>query len=353
VLIRAGTVLGGQNLSGSNGRTSPCSIRPESGVVRVNGDVSFGASGGDGPDWLTISGVQCGDPGSYLNESELFVWDGSSDIVLDGWDCASFDVFSDGGVTISNGDWGPCGSSSTRKCVPRAARSNVTLVGNRFHDIACGNGNGGACGDYHTDGLAVFGGSNMSVLRNSFYRNDIVNIRFQTCCGNTPISNLRVEGNWFGPVCVTGSTTWTPCGIGTRSGAFDVDTPVAGLVVQSNSFSTGGNITVQSTLGTSASPAQIVGNAMTQTDNCGGNAVYQYNAYQPYSENNGLNGCGATDVRVSGLGYLAESASGIDYHVAADSPLLGLVPCGFASNSDFDGQLRNAVGMCDAGSDER
>jgi hypothetical protein len=92
---------------------------------------------------------------------------------------------------------------------------------------------------------------------------------------------------------------------------------------------------------------------MTQTDNCGGNAVYQSNAYVPFSENNGLNGCGSSDVRVSGMGYVSESVSGIDYHIGAGSPLVGLVSCGLLPAVDFDGQARPASGMCAAGSDER
>jgi hypothetical protein len=351
ILYRAGVVYQGVQFSGSNGRTAPCQMRGENGPIRFSGDVHFGASGGDGPDWITMTGVQCGDPASYLNEADVTVWDATANLVMDGWDCASFDVFSDGGVTISGGDWGPCGSSATRKCVPRVARSNVKIIGNSFHDIACGNGSGSACDSFHTDGLAVFGGANVTVSGNKFYRNDIVNIRFQACCGNTPLANLKIENNWFGPQCVTGTTTWTPCSLGIRGGGFDIDTPVACGTIAGNSFSTGGGITVQTSMGTAACPVNVTGNAITVTNNCGGNAIYCYNASRPWSEFQGQTPCGQTDRRVTGFGYVQEDAAAIDFHVTATSPVLDLVAAGSCLSTDIDGQPRSAP--CDAGSDER
>ena len=47
--------------------------------------------------------------------------------------------------------------------------------------------------------MAIFGGRNITIRGTKFYGNMITNIRVQNCCGNTPVGNLTVENNWFGP----------------------------------------------------------------------------------------------------------------------------------------------------------
>ena len=372
VLIKVGTNYPGESITGTgNGRTSMCTISAESGKAIFTSDVLIGSQPingvpQNGPDWLTINNIQCGtSTTSATNEAELYIYDNSNNIVIDGWDCASFDLFHALNVTIKNGDWGPCGSSSSRKCLTRfavnGAPANLLIENNKIHDIYCGNGSPSACDLYHTDGLAIFGGDGITVRGNKFYRNDVINIRIQECCTNDPIKNLTIENNWFGPTCNGSTSAWTPCTVGTSGQGIDVDSPIDGLKVRFNSFTTGGGIVLRvgTDFGTAASPAEFVGNSLTVGNGCGNFANYRYNASRPFSAFSGQTPCGATDVLVpiaTGFGYTTEDVNSIDYHIGSGSALNNIVPTtvtGGCPATDIDGTARPINTNCDAGSDER
>lgn len=356
VYVRTANAYAGETITDSNSRSGMCTIEPEPGTgkIRVTTDVAFGVPGGDGPDWLTVRGVQCG-PATFTNEAELFVWDDTDSVVLDGWDCASFDIFSDGGVTVSNGDWGPCGSSASRKCVPRVARSNVSLVGNAFHDIQCGTGSAAQCNLYHTDGLAIFGGSNITLRGNVFYRNDITNVRIQTCCGNVPLANLVIDTNVFMRPCIDAGTG-ANCTGAFRSDGVDVDSSVPGLVVRFNTFADQAYLqcTGPSGCGTAANPALVMGNIMSAPDGmCSTpNTTLSYNAFNAWGGGSGAR-CGTNR-----MGSYPAMVNASNTAMPPDAHLVGpvgnaddLVVSGCAG-VDMDGSPRQGS-VCDAGADNR
>lgn len=368
IYVKTGTAYAGETLSGTNGRTAMATIAAEPNTSRIqfSSDLTLGSIGGDGPDWLTIRGVQCGsDTTSFTNNVNLNIFDQSNDLVIDDWDCPSFDLFDSSRVTIKNSDWGPCSSlAGVRACLSRIAQANMTILASDvtiedsvFHDIWCGAGDASACDLAHTDGLAVFGSNNLTLRRVKFYRNDITNIRFQdnTTTGRSN-TNVLIENSWFQKPCA--ATTGTNCSGGLNANAIDIDNPSANFVLRFNSFADQSYfqcIGVGASCGTAAQPMISRGNIYSiQAGFCGQtNVQHFYNATNDWGGYTGGACVGSTgDVNGVFPTYVnSANSAAVDFHLSgAAGPADGLVTAGCIA-TDIDGQARSST--CDAGSDER
>lgn len=364
VYVKTATAYPGEAITGSNGRSSACTIEaePSTSDIQFSGDVAIGSSGGDGPDWLTIKHVQCGSSTtSFTNEVELFVWDNSNNDVLDDWDCASFDAFGVQNFTIQNSDFGPCGSSATRKCVSRIAPGTaqpnngpILIQDTTFHDIWCGTGSASECNLYHTDGMAVFGSDSVTLRRVKFYKNDITNIRFQnnTSTGRAN-TNVVIENSWFGAPCST--TAGTNCTGGSNANAFDIDNQAASFTVRFSSFAQDTRPQCNSgtgQCGTSTNPAVFLGNIYsTNASFCSYTQVTRsYNAENHWN-GSGDSVCSGTGNNMgANVGYVQGTGT-INFHLSGTNNADNLVTTGCIA-TDIDSQTRAAT-SCDAGSDER
>jgi hypothetical protein len=369
VYVKTASAYAGETLSGTNGRTSACTIEPEPDTadIQFSSDFTFGVSDGNGPDWLTIRHVQCGsDPTAFQNSVDLLVWANSNDLTFDDWDCPSFDFFGASRVLIENSDWGPCGSL-TDKCVPRIAMgstsgvdvipTDVTIEDSNIHDIWCGGGDASACAARHTDGLAVFGSDNLTLRRVKFWKNDITNIRFQnnTSTG-TPNTDVLIENNWFGGPCTT--TTPTNCTGGINANAFDIDNEAANFTLRFTSFQ---NQTrpqcsdlpsAGTDCGTAANPAVFLGNIYSVNASfCGYTQVTRsYNAENGWGAYGGPACSGTGNVFGTFPDYVTPTGI-VDFHLDAAGIADDLVASGCIA-TDIDLAAR-AGSNCDAGSDER
>ncbi len=313
VVVPAGTYPG-ETVSGTK---SPAVTFTMGGPVTVNGTLRVEADG------LNLMG------GKQLAVVYLTVF-GGRNIVADGIDGTHFDIFdTPGPITVSNGDWGPCQAPrDDASCLSRVGSgSNVTIVGNSFHNITSTD-----LANYHVDGMAIFGGANNRVLRNRYFGNMITNIRVQTCCGNPQIANLLVEGNSF-QAAINGQG-------GKNANGIDIDTTVPGLKIRFNSFEQGTYI--QNTA--PSNNAEYTGNLYTHVS-CLAGVTYAYNVFVPYSEGQGQNGCSSTDTKAVSLGY--DVFPGLLTTAAAINK--GGPSC---PSVDLNGNARPVGGACDAGAVE-
>jgi hypothetical protein len=247
VYVKTGTTYGAQTISGNNGRTTAtdCVIEAEPGTGRARSDGFFqiGADNTESsnPNHLTIRRIHCGDTTSYTNASALSIRD-TDDLTIDDWACTTVDLLGATNTLVENSDFGKCGSNTSpfRLCVSRISMDTggeccVTVEDSSFHDMWCGTGNTSECAANHTDGMAIFGGDQITLRRVKFYRNDITNIRLQSCCGNLALTNIVIEDSWFAAPCIDGASG-SNCTGGFNGNAFDIDTGCANCIVRFNTF---------------------------------------------------------------------------------------------------------------------
>lgn len=289
-------------------------------------------------------------------------------------DSSSFQIQQGTGSSFIGGDVGPCffDDGSRPICIPRifGNADSATVKNIAIHD-QIQSGALGACGNptdtCHTDGMAIFGATNVLLDGNVWYNNDITNIRLQNCCGNNPNSNITIQNNFFGvPYDSNGNV---------RLDGIDVDSEIAGLVIQFNSFAykpscgTGQGCASQiqytptTTYGTTGSPAIIRGNAglARPPQACGGNATFSYNYFRQYNDTASTGTCGTGDVvvaynlnqpaYVANPGFVSGPTTTIDFHVTGTFPGDSMVVSGCIAQ-DIDGNTRPGTN-CDAGADER
>jgi hypothetical protein len=327
VLVGAGTYPG-QEISEDPAKLSGPSVvfQPSGGSVTVDGTIDFGQDQFDrkGPKGVTIKDMKV----TYLR-----AWEGSERLLWENIDAVHFDMNA-ADSTVRGGDYGPCQAPrDDASCLSRVLGSsrNVLVENASFHNITSTD-----LANYHVDGFAVFGGANVTLRDNKFFGNMITNIRVQTCCGNTPISNLLIENNWFAPP-LQGD------GVSTNANGIDVDTSVPGLKIRFNSFAEGGYPQITG----SQSGAELTGNLLTQAT-CVAGVKYAYNVFKPWSDVQGQNACGSTDKKVSSLGY----ASG-GFGLSSGSPAIDYVPTSVGCpDQDLDGRARPLGAGCDAGASE-
>jgi chitodextrinase len=327
VLVMAGTYPG-QEISDDPAKQSgaPVVFQPSGGAVTVNGTLDFGQDQFNrlGPKGVTIKDMTI----TYLH-----AWAGSERLTWENIDAVHFDMDAVDSV-VRGGDYGPCQAPrDDPSCLSRVLGNarNVLVENASFHDITSTD-----LGNFHVDGFAVFGGANVTLRNNKFYGNMITNIRVQNCCGNTPISNLVIENNWFAPP-LQGD------GVSINANGIDIDNNVPGLKIRFNSFAEGGYPQITA----SQSDAELTGNLFTNAT-CASGARYSYNVFKPWSETQGQGACGSTDKKVSTLGY----ASG-GYALASDSPAIDAVPSSVGCpQQDLQGTSRPLGAACDAGATE-
>ena len=309
---------------------APVVFQPSGGGVTVAGTINFGQEQFDrlGPKGVTVRDMKV----TYLR-----AWPGSERLLWENVDVVHWDMVAVNS-TVRNVDAGPCQAPrDDPSCLSRifGASRDVTVEDSSFHNVTSTD-----LANYHVDGMAVFGGENITIRRSKFYANMITNIRVQNCCGNLPIKNLVLENNWFAP-SLQGD------GVSTNANGVDIDSNVPGLRLRFNSFAEGSYPQLAA-----QADAQLTGNLYTNVS-CQAGVTYDYNVVIPWSENTGQTPCG-TDKKTSSFGYV--SASGLDYHLTAGSPAIDYVPVGSCPALDIDRTARSegvAAGACDAGGDER
>ena len=307
---------------------TPIVFQPLNGAVAVNGTIDFGQDQFNrlGPRGVTVRNMSV----TYLR-----VWAGSEDLLFENIDGAHFDI-NGKNVTVRGGGFGPCQAPrDDLACLSRIAGDsrNVLIEGTRIHGVTSTD-----LGRYHVDGMAIFGGQNITIRGTKFYGNMITNIRVQNCCGNTPIQNLTLENNWFGPP-LQGD------GVSIRGDGIDIDNPVPGLLIRNNSFAEG---TGPQFLGNYAgSGARFVGNLFANGP-CISGIEYSYNVFTLFSPYVGATACGSADKKVSSFGYVDPAR--LDFHIAGTSPAVGAGSPTNCPTNDIDLEAR--ASRCDAGADQ-
>jgi chitodextrinase len=327
VLVMAGTYPG-QEISDDPAKQTgaPVVFQPSGGAVTVNGTLDFGQDQFNrlGPKGVTIKDMTI----TYLH-----AWAGSERLTWENIDAVHFDMDAVDSV-VRGGDYGPCQAPrDDPSCLSRVLGNarNVLVENASFHDITSTD-----LANFHVDGFAVFGGANVTLRNNRFYGNMITNIRVQNCCGNTPISNLVIENNWFAPP-LQGD------GVSINANGIDIDNNVPGLRIRFNSFAEGGYPQITA----SQSDAELTGNLFTNAT-CASGVRYAYNVFKPWSETQGQGACGSTDKKVSTLGY----ASG-GFGLLSTSPAIDAVPSSVGCpQQDLLGTSRPLGAACDAGASE-
>lgn len=299
IRVKSGTSIGSSltgstSVNNSNGRFGTCTVKAETDGAKVTviGTLSVFAN------WLTF---------------DNFTWNGQLSNATDDWaqfhvfgsgvtfnnaDSSSFQLFQGDGIKVEGGDIGPCIADKINPvCVPRvmgppATLKNVTLKNVNIHDQLAVAPSVSNCGSdsCHTDGLAIFGGSNILLDGVSIWNSQVAAIRIQNCCGNEPqnvtIQNSRFHQVW-GSYDVNTNTISNPIWSG-----IDVDTPVPNLIIRFNSFYTRPNCPIEvgcgngsGTLGKAGTPADIYGNIWAQPGpSCGANSNVHDNMFKKWSD---------------------------------------------------------------------
>ena len=378
IRVHTGTTIGSSptgttNVSGSNSRSTPCVVRGESDgdSIPVTGILNFNSGAGDMTVYNLVWNNQTNT--AYDEWADLFVNTTGNDLTFYNADSSTFHGFAcASNCNLIGGDIGPCLSDrDPPSCVPKIALENSSVPSNgwtlknlNIHGQlavppAVANCGSDSC---HTDGLAIFGGTNILLDGVHFWNNMTTNIRVQNCCGNQP-ANITIQNSTFG-YAVNNTTAWSP-----NSNAMDWDTAIAGAVFRFNSLygrpscPSGGDCGIYATPnGTSGSPMQYIGNIMWNP-NCGSNGdINHQNVFFQWNEFASGYQCGATNSApawtvsqpyASMPGWGGQTNSGLEpnFHITGgawvgdNKVTSGCIPL------DADGNSRGST--CDAGAYER
>jgi hypothetical protein len=289
VYVKGGTYSTLQTITGSNSRTSSCTIRAEPGgsSVDVNGVTTSSA------DYIDLSNMV--NTQSYAG---FFIGGGSDHVHFVGVTGAHGDIQAGDDVSISYSDFGPCTSDATYDCSFRMLGSNVTVDHDLFHDIGTSN-----AGLYHTEWIFVRGCTTCVISNSKFIDTTPQGILVQNCCSLGANDTLTIENNWFGAVYFNGSrANWNLTGTNVGHSAIEVDQSVANLIVRHNSMyawadnsgnRAGGLVCFGDNTyggqsgtkcGTDASLALVYGNIVGRSSvGCMTNMTASYNVWIPYS----------------------------------------------------------------------
>ncbi|MCW3015522.1 MAG: hypothetical protein JWO02_2614, partial [Solirubrobacterales bacterium] len=121
-----------------------------------------------------------------------------SNVTITNLDGRNFNIFDATDVSIIGGDWGPAsscggpygGGNNSLRRIAGTVPTHILIDGVRVHDVQSYDLN--AC---HTEGLAIFAGSDVTVRNSKFYGNSIYDIFVQDNSG--PIDTITLENNWF------------------------------------------------------------------------------------------------------------------------------------------------------------
>jgi chitodextrinase len=204
----------------------------------------------------------------------------------------------------------------------------------------------------HTEGIAIFSGSNVTISNSKFYGDDVYDVLSQANSGSGALGQITFENNWFGQP-TNGS------GEGTADSGVEFDDN-SNITVDNNSF----NAPLVFLAGPSFSNVSLVGNIVTgpvyaassNGSMCGASGVTaQYNITQEVS---GLNCTSGTNVQLSSVSPLyvdpANDAT-MNYNLKPGSQAINFVPTSATSvTNDIDYHCRPASGQTndDAGASE-
>lgn len=194
-----------QTLSGSNTRSSACLFKPETDgdPVSVNGQITFDSTSA----WISMTGMhQTIDTPGYLN----YVSIAGDNITLNDHAGTRFEAIAGSDTTlIADSDFGPCVSDQEEAnngvCNNRIVdtATNFTLQDSDLHGflqrcqtalVNCAL----PANVPHSECIAIFGGSNMTFLRNKLWEcGDSANVLIQASGGGQLPTNMTWVGNWF------------------------------------------------------------------------------------------------------------------------------------------------------------
>jgi hypothetical protein len=343
-----------QVLSGSNSRTSACTIQAVSGAL-----VSFHRLVTNG-NWLSFKDME-----SRTGETEHMgiggcVWcdqNGGSHLLLDNVDLygkwADGEINDANDVTWKNSTLGTPGNSADRLCglddLPFriAGSSNVVIDHNTFHPFR-GEEDPSHCGGgaMHLETFRLWDSNDgISFVGNIFKDNNGDNsftiMSGKGGCGACPVNkNLRFVNNYFGDKC---------CGYEGADIGFGDQTACSGIVIAYNLFKD--NDAGVGNYCTSQTGMVYVGNIGFNQGGCPVSGVVTGNLWYANSH-----GSCAGNAWLSGSypspGVYGLAADG--YHLAAGSRAINAGENSYCSqwdnNLDIDRQTR--IGVCDAGPDE-
>ena len=264
-------------------------------------------------------------------------------VVLRNLDARNFNIFSATDVQVLGGDYGPAsscggpyggGNNSIRKLTD-VNPSNIVIDGVAIHDVQSYD-----LGPCHTEGLAIFAGTNLIVRNSRFYGNSVYDIFMQGNSG--PISGRHVREQLVRDAC--------------RDQRPDErhDRGVVGRQLQPHASATtpstaGSRWTTTARIPRTATSSSPATSACCRTTAARWRGVsFSYNVWKGHK-------CGATDVNLGGaaMPYVnAANSSAQNYHLTG-GPAEDLIPASSAMPSrDIDGDARPQNGAGDAGADE-
>ena len=224
---------------------------------------------------------------------------------------------------------------------------NITVDGVTVHNIMSYDLVG--C---HTEGVAIFSGSNVTVRNSKFYGNDVYDILAQANSGSGALGQVTLENNWFAQSTDSGGT-----GSGSNGVEFDDNKDIS---VTNNSFNDG----LLFLAGPTFSNVSIIGNivigpvyaASSNGSMCGASGVTaQYNITTALS---GLDCTSSTNTEVSSASSFYANPSNdtsMDYSLKSGSSAISLVPTSASPvTNDIAYHCRPAPGQTkiDAGATE-
>lgn len=327
VFIKTGSYAS-QSFSGSNSRTSQCSISATSGETVTTSGLNFGGSS-----WIALSDVTV--TGGTSSAPKTVSLGGGSSTTADHVTITNVSaypgrIFMKGTyLTVQGGEFGgydACLTGSEDDGIQVSyvtlASSNITIDGIYLHDIRR------TCGSTHTDCIQ-FLGVDGGVIKNSRIQNcPTTGIIARPQGGSNVLNNLRIENNFVGPV-LDGSEAYN---IGTSPDN------CTNIVISYNTFADGGSIDCVTTTGNT-----VRGNVIAGTASCA-DATYSYNAWSSGTA------CG-TSGRICTASYV--DAANRNYHLlSSDTCAIDRGdPANFPS-TDFDGDVRPQASLADLGADE-
>jgi hypothetical protein len=351
VLVQAGA-YGDQTISGSNARTSSCTIQAVPGAV-----VTFHTLTTNG-NWLTLKDLE-----SHTGESEHLgiggcVWcdqNGGSHLVLDNVDLfgkwANGEINDATDVTWKNSQLGTPGNTADRLCgqddLPFriSGSTNVVIDHNTFHPF---RGATSGCGAdvYHLETFRLWDTNDGITFSNNRFDDNNGDDSFTISsskggCGSCPDNkNLRFVNNYFGAKC---------CGYEGADIGFGDGHPCTGFVFAYNFFKDNdagvfNNCSSQTNM-------VYVGNIGFNQGGCPVSGVNSGNLW--YASSHGsCPGNAWLSASFPNPGVYGLAADGL--HLAAGSPVINAGETSYcslwANNLDIDAQPRS--GVCDAGPDE-
>ena len=327
-------------------------------TVKIDGNIRV-----QGASHLTFIGIEIVDAEAYnYDPNGIYKGEVTDDVTFQNMSARNFQIISASNILIKGGEYGPasaCGSAqptitqyggqnnALRKLPGAPDPFNITIDGAIIHNIMSYDLVG--C---HTEGLAIFAGSNVTVRNSKFYGNDVYDILAQANSGASPLGAITLENNWFAQP--TNSA-------GTGGGQATVDyASNSNITVKHNSFngglmferySTFDNVNITGNVG--YAPRYYVSDT-NYGNMCGSLGVTaQYNVFKD-AYGGTCNTATNANLGTAALPYVNPAIdASMDYHLIAGSSAIDLVPIAASGlTSDIDCRPRPHGPANDAGASE-